>query len=137
MIRKVDHIGVAVSDLEAAISVYRDVLGMELGGREEVPLDRVRVAMMRGGDDVIELLEPTEPDSHVARFLERRGPGIHHICLKVDDVAEVLERCRAAGLRLIDEAPRPGAGGCRVAFLHPKSTSGVLIELSEGGHGHE
>lgn len=136
MAEKVDHIGIAVENLDDAVRIYRDVLGMEHGGVEEVPGDKVRVAMMRAGTDVVELLEPTTPDSPIGRFLEKRGPGIHHICLKVDDVAAALERCRAAGMRLIDEAPRPGAGGCQVAFLHPKSTSGVLIELSEGGHGH-
>jgi methylmalonyl-CoA/ethylmalonyl-CoA epimerase len=137
MTEKVDHIGIAVENLDDAVRIYRDVLGLELGGVEEVPGDQVRVAMMRGGKDVIELLEATSEDSPVGRFVAKRGPGIHHVCLKVDDVAAVLDRCRAAGMRLIDEAPRPGAGGCQVAFIHPKSTSGVLIELSEGGHGHE
>ena len=107
---------------------------MELAHIEEVPTERVRVAMLPVGESKIELLEPTHPDSAIAKALERRGPGIHHIALRVDDVAAALESLKAANVRLIDEQPRPGAGGTRVAFAHPKGFGGVLVELVEGGH---
>ncbi|MFT7616716.1 MAG: methylmalonyl-CoA/ethylmalonyl-CoA epimerase [Planctomycetota bacterium] len=131
MIEKVDHIGIAVPNLEEALSVYRDVLGLEFCGFETVVEQKVRVAKLKGGNDTIELLEPTEDDSPIGNFLKKRGPGIHHVCLAVDNIEETLERFKAKGLRLIDETPRIGAGGCRIAFVHPKSTGGVLIELSE------
>lgn len=131
MIEKVDHIGIAVPDLEAALAVYRDVLGLEFCGYETVAEQKVKVAKLKGGDDTIELLEPTEEDSPIGKFLKKRGPGIHHVCLAVDDIEATLERFKSKGLRLIDESPRIGAGGCRIAFVHPASTGGVLIELSE------
>ncbi len=131
MIEKVDHIGIAVSNLDEALAVYRDTLGLTFCGTEVVAEQKVRVAKLKGGEDTIELLEPTGPDSPIAKFLAKRGPGIHHLCLAVDDIEQTLERFKAKGMRLIDESPRIGAGGCRIAFVHPQSTGGVLIELSE------
>lgn len=126
---RIAHIGIAVSDLDAILPFYRDVLGMS-----ETPLDDAdgaRIAGLSAGDTLVELLEAREPGSPIAKFVARRGPGIHHVCFAVDDIEATLARCRAAGIRLIDETPRPGAEGKRVAFLHPSSTAGVLVELSE------
>lgn len=125
---RIAHIGIAVRDLTAILPFYRDVLGMP-----EVPLDDAdgaRIAGLAAGDALVELLEAEEPGSPIARFVEKRGPGIHHICFEVDDLDETLARCRTAGVRLIDEAPRIGAEGKRIAFLHPASTAGVLVELT-------
>jgi len=126
---RIAHVGVAVRDLAAILPFYRDVLGMA-----EVPLDDAdgaRIAGLAAGESLVELLEAAAPDSPIGRFVERRGPGIHHICFAVDDLDGTLERCRAAGVRLIDERPRIGAEGKRIAFLHPSATAGVLVELSE------
>ena len=132
--RRIDHIGIAVEDLEAALAPYVDGLGMVVDHVEEVPTERVRVAMLPIGDTKLELLEPKDPESAIAKFIERRGPGVHHIALAVEDVTASIESLKAAGVRLIDEKPRPGAGGTRVAFAHPKGFNGVLVELVEGGH---
>lgn len=116
-------------DLDAILPFYRDVLGMS-----ETPLDDAdgaRIAGLQAGDSLVELLEAERPDSPIGRFVEKRGPGIHHVCFAVDDIEATLARCAAAGIRLIDETPRIGAEGKRVAFLHPSSTAGVLVELSE------
>ncbi len=129
--RRIDHIGIAVEDLEAALAPYVDGLGLVVDHMEEVPTERVRVAMLPIGDTKLELLEPMDPESAIAKFIERRGPGIHHIALAVEDVAGSIESLKAAGVRLIDEEPRPGAGGTRVAFAHPKGFNGVLVELVE------
>ena len=126
---RIAHVGVAVRDLASILPFYRDVLGMP-----EVPLDDAdgaRIAGLAAGESLVELLEAATPDSPIGRFVERRGPGIHHICFAVDDIDAALERCRAAGVRLIDERPRLGAEGKRIAFLHPSATAGVLVELSE------
>ena len=126
---RIAHIGVAVRDLEGILPFYRDVLGLP-----EVPLDDAdgaRIAGLAAGESLVELLEARVPDSPIGRFVEKRGPGIHHICFAVDDLDAALERCRAAGVRLIDERPRVGAEGKRIAFLHPSATAGVLVELSE------
>ena len=126
---RIAHIGIAVRGLEAVLPFYRDVLGMP-----EVPLDDAdgaRIAGLAAGDSLVELLEAEQPDSPIAKFVAKRGPGIHHICLAVDDIDATLARCRDAGVRLIDETPRLGAEGKRIAFLHPASTAGVLVELSE------
>lgn len=131
MVRKVDHIGVAVSNLEEALKVYTDVLGLRLHGTEVVEEQKVRVAFMPVGDTEIELLESTDPEGPIAKFIEKRGEGIQHIAFRVDDIEEALEQMRQKGVRLIDEKPRYGAGGARIAFLHPKSTGGVLVELCE------
>jgi methylmalonyl-CoA/ethylmalonyl-CoA epimerase len=123
------HIGVAVASLEAILPFYREVLGMP-----EVPLDDAdgaRIAGLQAGDALVELLEPKVADSPIGKFIDKRGPGIHHLCFAVDDLEGTLERCRAAGIRLIDERPRMGAEGKRIAFLHPASTAGVLVELTE------
>ncbi len=126
---RIAHIGIAVESLEAILPLYRDLLGMP-----EVPLDDAdgaRIAGLAAGESLVELLQPEESDSPIGKFLSKRGPGIHHICFAVDDLDGTLERCRAAGLRLIDQVPRIGAEGKRIAFLHPASTHGVLVELSE------
>ena len=126
---RVAHIGIAVRALDELLPFYRDVLGMP-----EVPLDDAdgaRIAGLRAGDSLIELLEPSAPDSPITTYIGKRGPGIHHICFAVDDLDDALVRCRAAGIRLIDETPRVGAEGKRIAFLHPGSTGGVLVELTE------
>ena len=126
---RIAHIGIAVESLQALLPFYRDVLGMP-----EVPLadaDGARIAGLAAGESLVELLEAAAPDSPIGRFVARRGPGIHHICFAVDDLDGALERCRDAGLRLIDETPRVGAEGKRIAFLHPGATGGVLVELSE------
>jgi methylmalonyl-CoA/ethylmalonyl-CoA epimerase len=123
------HIGIAVDQLEAILPFYRDILGMP-----EVPLDDADGAAIHGlqsGESLIELLVPHESGSPVGKFLQKRGPGIHHICFAVDDLDATLARCKAAGVRLLDETPRVGAERKRIAFLHPKSTGGVLVELSE------
>jgi len=125
----IDHIGIAVRDIDSALGFYTEVLGLEAGGREEVPGGGLTVAFIRVGESKVELLEPAGPESSVAKFLESRGEGIHHVCFRVDDIEAALERARAAGYRLIDEKPRKGAGGARIAFLHPKTLSGVLVEL--------
>ncbi|MEA4883896.1 MAG: methylmalonyl-CoA epimerase [Clostridia bacterium] len=131
MIKSVDHIGIAVSDLDAAIRVYTDTLGIALNGAETVPEQKVRVAFLPAGETEIELLESTDPEGPIAKFIEKKGEGIQHIAFRVDDIDAALEEMKAKGVRLIDEKPRYGAGGARIAFLHPKSTGGVLIELCE------
>jgi len=126
---RIAHIGIAVRSLDALLPLYRDVLGLP-----EVPLDDAdgaRIAGLAAGESLVELLEPEAAGSPIDKFIEKRGPGIHHLCLAVDDLDSTLEKCRAAGIALIDYVPRIGAEGKRIAFLHPKSTGGVLIELSE------
>jgi methylmalonyl-CoA epimerase len=123
------HIGIAVRGLDDGVSFYRDVLGMP-----EVPLDDAdgaRIAGLAAGESLVELLEAETPDSPIGKFVAKRGPGIHHVCFAVEDLDGTLARCRQHGIRLIDETPRIGAEGKRIAFLHPSSTSGVLVELSE------
>jgi methylmalonyl-CoA/ethylmalonyl-CoA epimerase len=126
---RVAHVGVAVASIAAALPFYRDVLGLTPGHPETA--DGATIVSLRLGDVDVELLEPTHPESPVARFLAKRGPGIHHICYRVPDLDAALARCRAAGYRLVDDTPRRGAGGRRIAFLHPKATHGVLLELTE------
>jgi len=130
---KIDHLGVAVRSIEESSRLYRDVLGMRDSGVEEVAEQKVRVAFFPIGDTQIELLEPTADDSPIAKHLEKKGPGLHHIAYQVEDLAAALEALKAAGVRLIDETPRCGAHGMKIAFLHPKSTDGVLTELCERG----
>jgi methylmalonyl-CoA epimerase len=130
--RRVDHIGIAVPDLESALEPYVEGLGLRVAHEEVVEAQGVRVAMLPVGETNIELLEPTSEDSPIAKFIERRGPGIHHVALAVDDIDAALARMRGAGVRMIDDEPRPGAGGTRVAFAHPKAMGGVLVELVEG-----
>ena len=126
---KIDHIGIATQRLEDGLAIWRDALGLTVQETEEVAEQRVRVAMLPIGDTRVELLEPTTPDSAVGKFLAKRGPGIHHIAVKVQDINESLAELKRKGARLIDETPRIGAGGCLVAFVHPASAHGVLLEL--------
>ena len=128
---KIDHIGIATRGIEDVITFYRDALGLAIGDTEEVAEQKVRVAMLPIGESRIELLEATSEDSPLTRFLEKRGPGIHHIAVQVDDIRDALANLRQSGARLIDEEPRQGAGGCLVAFVHPSSSGGVLLELVE------
>ena len=126
-----DHIGIAVRDLDTALAFYRDALGLEVGEVEEVPSQQVRAQFLPLGETALELLEATSEGSAIARSIVRRGPGIHHITLRVDDLAATLASLRDRGVRLVDEHPRPGAGGSLVAFIHPSAAQGVLIELKE------
>lgn len=126
---RIAHIGIAVRGLNDSVSFYRDVLGLA-----DVPMDDAdgaKIVGLAAGPSLVELLEAESPDSPIGKFVEKRGPGIHHVCFSVDDLDATLERCRTFGIRLIDQTPRLGAEGKRIAFLHPSSTSGVLVELSE------
>lgn len=127
---KLDHIGIAVKSIETAKKIYED-LGLRIEHVETVETQKVRTAFLSVGDSNLELLEPTNADSTIAKYIEKRGEGIHHICLRVENIEEHLARLNERGYRLINEAPVPGAHGCRVAFLHPAAGNGVLIELSE------
>jgi methylmalonyl-CoA/ethylmalonyl-CoA epimerase len=126
---RIAHVGVAVPDIDAALAFYRDVLGLVPSPAEHA--DGATIVSLPFGDSAVELLAPDNADGPVARFLARRGPGIHHICYRVPDLDRALEACRAAGYQLIDQTPRTGAGGHRIAFLHPRSTAGILLELTE------
>lgn len=126
---KIEHIGIATNGLDEALKFWRDALGLEVKDIETVEDQKVRVAMLPVGEPRIELLEATSEDSPITKFLQKRGPGIHHIAVRVDDIRATLTRLKAEGARLIDESPRTGAGGCLVAFVHPASTNGVLLEL--------
>src|SRR6185503_799352 len=126
-----DHIGIAVEDIDAALTFYRDALGLEIEAPEEVASQRVRAHIIPTGESAIELLEATAPDSPIARYLQKRGPGIHHITLRVDDIRAALDHLRARGVRLIDDQPRPGAQSALVAFIHPTAAHGVLVELKQ------
>ncbi len=131
MMRKVDHLGIAVRNLEEGLAIWSDTLGLESLETETVADQGVRTAFLDVGDTRLELLEPTGPDTPVGRFLERRGPGFHHVCFLVDDLSESLQRLERRGVRLIDSKPRSGAGGSQIAFLHPESTGGILVELKQ------
>ena len=126
---KVDHIGIATRQLDDALALWQDALGLEVDSKEEVTEQGVRIAMLEIGETHIELLEPLSPESPVGKFLEKRGPGIHHIAVRVTDIRATLAQLKQKGTRLIDENPRVGAGGCLVAFVHPSSANGVLLEL--------
>lgn len=126
-----DHIGIAVANLEEAIAFYRDALGLEIEAPEEVASQRVRAHFVPAGEAALELLEATADDSPLARSVVKRGPGLHHITLRVEDIDAALAQLKARGVRLIDETPRPGAHGSRVAFIHPSSAHGVLVELKQ------
>ncbi len=128
---RIDHLGIAVASIDESLAFYRDALGLEVEGRETVAEQGVNVCMLPVGPSRVELLEPLGPDTPVGKFLSKRGPGIHHICYRVDDIHEALVRLKAAGARLIDESPRVGAGGHLVAFVHPNSSGGVLVEISQ------
>jgi methylmalonyl-CoA/ethylmalonyl-CoA epimerase len=126
-----DHIGIAVGDLSQALAFYRDALGLEVEPPEEVPSQRVRAHFVPVGEATIELLEPTSPESPIAKFIDKRGPGVHHVTLRVDDIRGALAGLKARGVRLIDQEPREGAEGALIAFVHPASTHGVLVELKQ------
>jgi methylmalonyl-CoA/ethylmalonyl-CoA epimerase len=130
-IRQINHIAIVVEDIDAALVFWRDALGLELSHVEDVPDQESVVAFLPSGESEIELVKPTSADSGVARYLERRGPGMHHICFEVDDIDAILERLRAANVGLINEVPTLGTGGKKIAFVHPNSTHGVLVELYE------
>ncbi|TAH36433.1 MAG: methylmalonyl-CoA epimerase [Planctomycetota bacterium] len=129
----IDHVAIAVEDLDAATALWRDALGLRVGVREVVADQGVEVQMLYAGETRIELMRPLSPDSPVGKFLAKRGPGLHHLALAVEDVGAALEGVKARGLRVIDEQPRAGAHGTRIAFLHPSAAGGVLAELVEGG----
>lgn len=126
---RIAHVGIAVPDIDTALAFYRDVLGLEPHPPEVA--DGATIVALPFGESEVELLAPRDPDGPIARFLARRGPGIHHVCYRVADLEAALTACRAAGYRLIDETPRTGAGGRRIAFIHPKATAGILLELTE------
>lgn len=127
---KIDHIGIAVKNLEEGSKIY-EILGIVSAGTEEVAEQKVRVSFFPVGDSEIELLESTAPDGPIAKYIEKNGEGIQHIALRVENIEEALAELKAKGIRLIDEKPRYGAGGAKIAFIHPKATGGVLLELSQ------
>ncbi len=135
MIKNINHIGIAVSSLDEQIPFYRDVLGLEFAGTEEVAEQKVRAAMFKAGNAKIELLEPTSDDSPIARFIEKNGPGIHHIAYETDDINLELRQFAEKELRMIDAEPRSGAHGTKIAFIHPKSSGRVLTEICQTGGG--
>ena len=126
---RIAHVGIAVPDLDAALAFYRDVLGLAPHPPEQA--DGAAIVSLPFGESEVELLAPLTADGPIAKFLDRRGPGIHHVCYRVPDLDAALAACRSAGYRLIDDTPRIGAGGRRIAFLHPKATAGILLELTE------
>ena len=128
---RIDHLGIAVRSIEEASRFYREVLGLDDRGGEEIPDQRVRVVFFQVGEVRVELLEPTAEDSPIARFLAKRGPGLHHVAYRVEDLPAALAALRSAGVRLIDQAPRQGAHGMSIAFAHPGSTAGVLTEFCQ------
>ena len=134
MLKKIDHIGIAVASLDETVPFYRDQLGMAFKGIEEVAEQRVKVVFLQIGESKIELLEPTSDESPVARFLEKNGPGIHHIAYQVEDIEAAIRKLETEGARMIDRVPRTGAHSARIAFVHPKSSCGVLTELCQPGH---
>ena len=131
MFKKIDHIGVAVKNIEDSLHIFKDILGMEYSGEEVVNEQDVKVAFFPVGESEIELLESTSPEGTIAKYIEKKGEGIHHIAFEVEDLDAILEDLQKKGVRLIDREPRYGAGGARIAFLHPKSTNGILVELCE------
>src|SRR5882672_3533726 len=128
-IKKIDHLGIAVKDLTEAVKIY-ETLGFAVEATHDVPTEKVRTAFLPVGESHLELLEPTDPSSVIARFLEKRS-GLHHVCVLVEDIEEALRELRERGVPVLDETPRIGAGGCRVAFVHPRGAAGVLLELKE------
>lgn len=131
MLEKIDHVGVAVKSIEESIKIYTEILGLKVTGIETVEEQKVKTAFIPIGESEIELLESTAPDGPIAKFIEKRGEGIQHIALRVDNLKQKLDELKQKGVRLIDEKPRIGTGGAKIAFIHPKSTKGILIELCE------
>ena len=130
-VKKIDHIAIVVPDIDGALAFWRDALGLELSHQEEVPEQESLIAFLPAGESEVELVEPTTDTSGIARYVAKRGPGMHHICFEVDDIEATLARLKEQGVQLINEEPTIGAGGKRIAFIHPKSTGGVLVELYE------
>jgi methylmalonyl-CoA/ethylmalonyl-CoA epimerase len=130
-IKRIDHIAIVVEDIEVGLKFWRDALGLELDQIQDVPEQGSLVAFLPAGDSEIELVKPTSTDSGIARYLEKRGPGMHHICLEVEDIGVTLTNLKSRGIRLINETPQSGSRGKKYAFIHPESTSGVLVELYE------
>jgi len=130
-IKRIDHIAIVVEDIESALGFWRDTLGLELDHIEDVPEQKSQVAFLPTSGSEVELVKPTTGDSGVAKYLQKRGPGMHHICFEVDDIEAALAGMKARGVRLINETPTLGAGGKKIAFVHPESTNGVLVELYE------
>jgi methylmalonyl-CoA/ethylmalonyl-CoA epimerase len=130
-IKRIDHIAIVVDDLDSALGFWRDALGLELHAVEDIPEQASTVAFMPAGGSEVELVKPTTDDSGVARYLQKRGPGIHHICFEVENIDSALAELKAKGVRLINETPLTGKDGKRLAFIHPESTHGVLVELYE------
>jgi methylmalonyl-CoA/ethylmalonyl-CoA epimerase len=131
MIEKIDHIGIAVRSIEKTSELFSNILGLKVAGEEIVEEQKVKIAFLPLGDSELELLESTSPEGPIAKFIEKKGEGIQHIAFRVDNIEKALEKLKKEGVSLIDEKPRYGAGGAKIAFLHPKGTNGVLIELSE------
>ncbi|MGM9927395.1 MAG: methylmalonyl-CoA epimerase [Bacillus sp. (in: firmicutes)] len=136
MIKKVDHIGIAVTSIEQSLAYYRDVLGMTLEGTETVESQGVKVAFLDAGNTKIELLEPLSEESPVAKFISKRGEGIHHLALGVESIQQRIDEVKTKGIKMINDTPKTGAHGAQVAFMHPKTTGGVLFELCERGEKH-
>ncbi len=128
-VKKIDHIAILTGDMDGALNFWHDALGMDLGGMEEVPAEKSIVAFLPTGGSEIELVKPTTDDSGLAKYLEKRGPGMHHVCLEVDDIEGMLERLKGHGIQLINETALSGLHGRKYAFIHPKATGGVLVEL--------
>lgn len=128
---KIDHLGIAVDNLEESLKFYHEILGLPLKGVEEVAGQKVRVAFLPIGESKFELLEPTDPESPIAKFIAKKGSGIQHVAVKVENIEAEIERLKAEGVRFIGDTPTPGAGGAKIIFVHPKSTNGVLLELCE------
>jgi methylmalonyl-CoA/ethylmalonyl-CoA epimerase len=135
LIEKIDHLGIAVTSIREGKQFWTDILGLDCEGTETVAAQKVVTAFLPVGESEVELLESTSPDGPIAKYLEKKGAGIQHIAFRVPDIDAALAELKASGVRLIDETPRPGAGGARIAFLHPKSTGGVLVELCERNQG--
>jgi methylmalonyl-CoA/ethylmalonyl-CoA epimerase len=130
-IKRIHHVAIAVYDFQPALEFWRDALGLELSGVEDIPDQKALVAFLPTAGSEVELVKPTSEGTGVARFLQKHGPGMHHICFEVDDLVSFLNHLKEKGVRLIDESPRTGAGGSKIAFIHPVSTNGVLVELCE------
>ncbi|TCJ02201.1 methylmalonyl-CoA epimerase [Cytobacillus praedii] len=131
MIKKIDHIGIAVRSLDEALPFYTEILKLPLLGVEEVESEKLKIAFLKAGETKLELLEPTNEDSAVAKFIEKRGEGLHHVALGVDSIQDRINEIKEKGIRMIQDVPKTGAGGAKVAFMHPKSTGSVLYELCE------
>ena len=132
--KKIDHVGIAVADLDAAMDMYRDALNLVYEGEDVVESEGVKVAFLKIGESRVELLTPTREDSAVAKFLDKRGPGFHHLCFQVDDIHSAYASLKEKGVTVLGEGPRPGAHGAQVLFIHPKITGGILVELSQPAH---